>query len=113
VGAQLAGFRPHRADIDGVAVVDEDGRLLSDLVLFDLLVSGAADPIRDLVGDQAPVTVGPDASVEEVADRLIESRRSSLLVVDGGRPLGRILADDIIDALSPEKGRLHFPRLLQ
>ena len=26
--------------------------------------------------------------------------------------LGRILADDIIDALIPERGRFHFPRLL-
>ncbi len=113
VRAKLAGMREHRADIDGVAVVDEDGRLVSDLLLFDLLVSGASDPVRALVEDQEPVTVGPEASVEEVAARLIESRRSSLLVVEGGRPLGRILADDVIDALSPEKGRLHFPRLLQ
>jgi hypothetical protein len=34
--------------------------------------------------------------------------------VDGsGRPLGRILADDVLDALLPERGRRHFPRLLR
>jgi CBS domain-containing protein len=59
-------------------------------------------------------TVTPDADVQEVAARLIDSRRSSVLVVDEeGRPLGRILADDIVDALTPDHGRLHFPRLLK
>jgi hypothetical protein len=35
------------------------------------------------------------------------------VVDDEGKPLGRILADDILDALVPGHGRLHFPRLLQ
>ncbi len=48
-----------------------------------------------------------------MAAQLIESRRSSVVVVDDdGRPIGRILADDIVDALLPERGRFHFPRLL-
>ena len=48
-----------------------------------------------------------------MAAQLIESRRSSVVVVDeDGRPLGRILADDIVDALMPERSRFHFPRLL-
>ena len=60
------------------------------------------------------MTVEPDASVSDVADQLVRTRRSSLLVVDeDGEPLGRILADDVLDALLPERGRLHFPRLLQ
>ena len=50
----------------------------------------------------------------DVADQLVRTRHSSLLVVDeDGTPLGRILADDVLDALLPERGRLHFPRLLQ
>ena len=48
-----------------------------------------------------------------VAERLIEARRLSLVVVEGDKPLGRILADDVLDALVPAKGRIHFPRLLQ
>ena len=48
-----------------------------------------------------------------MAAQLTESRRSSVVVVDDdGRPLGRILADDIVDALMPERSRFHFPRLL-
>ncbi len=49
-----------------------------------------------------------------MATELVESRRSSLLVVDDhGLLLGRILSDDVLDALVPGHGRLHFPRLLQ
>jgi Mg/Co/Ni transporter MgtE len=60
------------------------------------------------------VTVGIHAHVGEVAERLIDARRMSVIVVDDeDRPVGRILADDVIDALMPERGRIHFPRLLQ
>jgi predicted transcriptional regulator len=43
----------------------------------------------------------------------VEARRLSLVVVDDdGHPVGRILADDVLDALVPTKGRFHFPKLL-
>jgi CBS domain-containing protein len=65
------------------------------------------------VGPPWPVTVLPDATLDEVTERLVANRRSSLVVVDvEGRPLGRILADDVIDALVPDRGRLRFPRKL-
>lgn len=113
VRLRMAGLAGHRADIDAVAVVDGEGGLICDVQLFDLLVADAGAAVSDLLADEAPVTVGLGASVDEVAAQLIESRRSSVLVVEDGRPLGRILADDVVDALSPERGRLHFPRLLQ
>ena len=70
--------------------------------------------LADLVGEAEPVTVGIRAHVAEVAEHLIDARRMSVVVVDDdGRPVGRILADDVIDALLPERGRIHFPRLLQ
>ena len=114
---RLAERAEHRAEIDAVAVVDDQGRLLGDVPLFDLLVAPPDSPLKDLLAAEeqpVPVTVGADAGVEEIASQLVESRRSSVLVIDEeGRPLGRILADDVLDALSPEQGRLHFPRLLQ
>lgn len=117
VRQRLVERAEHRNEIDAVAVVDNHGVLLGDLPLFDFIVAEGADLVGHLLGDedrQAPVTVSPEADVEEVASRLVESRRSSVLVVDGtDRPLGRILADDVLDALTPEQGRLHFPRLLQ
>ena len=49
--------------------------------------------------------------MREVADRLIDSRRLSVVVVDeDDRPLGRILADDVLDAVIRGHRRWQFPR---
>ena len=118
VRAQLAEQAEHRTEIDAVAVVDEEGRLVTDIALFDLAVAEDTTPLADLVAWRAqfgpPVTVRPDTALAEAADELVAARASSLLVVDDGdRPLGRILADDLLDALLPERGRLHFRRILR
>jgi hypothetical protein len=47
-----------------------------------------------------------------VVEALVESRGSSLLVVDfEGHPMGRILADDVVDSLMPDQERRRFPKL--
>ena len=103
----------HRGDIDAVAVVDEAGRYLDDVSLFALAVARDDQLVADLLEEAEPVTVPAEAELREVASQLTESRRSSVVVVDDdGIPVGRILADDVIDALLPERGRFHFPRLL-
>ncbi len=113
--ARLAELAPHQTEIDSVVVLDSEGRLAGDVSAFDLLVSGADTPLSQLIDpDDPPVTLRPDDDIDTVATAMVESRRSSLLVVDDeGRPLGRILSDDVLDALVPGHGRLHFPRLLQ
>ena len=94
-------------------MVDEDGRLVDDVSLFELLLAAPDARLGELVAPPWPVTVGADVSFDEVVERLIDNRRSSIVVVDGeGRPAGRILADDVVDALVPGRGRIHFPRLL-
>jgi CBS domain-containing protein/sporulation protein YlmC with PRC-barrel domain len=115
VSQRLAEQALHRTEIDSVAVLDEDGRLLGDISAFDLLVSDGARRLGDLIDpDNTLMTLRPEDDLDTVATELVESRRSSLLVVDDdGRPLGRILSDDVLDALVPGHGRLHFPRLLQ
>jgi Mg/Co/Ni transporter MgtE len=113
----VSGLREHRAEIDAVVVCDADGVLLADVPLFDLVIQPGDTVISDILQAEdhpEPLTVSADASVADVADQLVRTRRSSLLVVDDNcRPLGRILADDVLDAMLPERGRLHFPRLLQ
>jgi hypothetical protein len=113
----VAGFRQHRDEIDAVLILDEDGTLLADLPLFDLVVHPDDELISSVLAEEhhpQPLTVAPDATVADVAQQLVRTRRSSLLVVaKSGEPLGRILADDVLDALLPERGRRHFPRLLQ
>ncbi len=113
---QLSEARGHDVDLDAVAVVNKDGQLVGDITLLKILLTLHADPERrlsSLLGDEDVVTVRPHASADEVAAQLVEARRLSLVVVDDdGHPIGRILADDVLDALVPTKGRFHFPRLL-
>ena len=111
VRARLAAEEEHGADVDAVVVL-EDGRLVDDVSLFALATAPPSTAMGDLVADEPPVTVAPTATVREVAERLTEARRPSVLVCDGERVLGRILADDVLDALLPGR-RHHFPRLLQ
>ncbi len=118
VRAVLAGQSEHRAEIDAVAVVDDDGRLTADIALFDLTVAEDTTTVGELTDWLAqfgpPVVVSPGTRIAEAAELLVAARVSSLLVVDeSGRPLGRILADDVLDTLLPERGRLHFRRFLQ
>ncbi|MGA2930465.1 MAG: CBS domain-containing protein [Acidimicrobiales bacterium] len=113
---RLSEARSHDLDLDAVAVVDSDGRLLGDVGLLDILLAlrtSAETRMSALLDDEDVVTVEPHASANTVARQLIEARRHSMVVVDDdGRPIGRILADDVLDALVPTKGRFHFPRLL-
>ena len=114
---RLAAHAEHRNEIDAVVVCDTDRRVVADVALFDLLIAAPCQTVAELVRSSRhvdPIVIGPDADVGEVAAALVESRRSSLLVVDSERRLlGRILADDVLDALTPESGRRHFPRLLR
>ncbi|MEA2534817.1 MAG: hypothetical protein QOJ93_2628 [Actinomycetota bacterium] len=108
----LRDAQEHRSDIDAVIVVDEAGRLLDDVTLYELFVAEPDAKMAELVRPPAPVTIHPEATSEEVVNALIENRGSSLLVVDfEGRPLGRILADDVVDSLMPDQDRRHFPKL--
>jgi CBS domain-containing protein len=103
----------HKVDIDAIVIIDSHGHLVDDISLFDLVVADGTLTMADLAHDEPPVTVSADAEIKDVAARLVDSRRSSVLVVDDNKVLGRILADDVVDALLPEGGRFHFPRLLQ
>ena len=102
----------HQADVDAVIIVDDTGRLVHDIGLFELLVASKDDAVIDVAGPPEPVTVHPDAPLDEVVERFIDSRGSSVLVIDDDeRPVGRILADDLVDALVPDRGKVRFLRL--
>ena len=92
--------RRREEDVDGLVVIDGEGRLIDDLSLMDLLDNDPDTPIEDVVGPPYPGTVLPDADLDDVVEQLIANRGSSLVVVDlEHRPVGRILADDVVDAL--------------
>jgi CBS domain-containing protein len=97
-------------EVHGLVVVDDLGRLVDDLPLLDLLAADPETLVGDVIGPPFPGTVFPDAGLEEVVEQLIASRGSSLLVVDrDGRPLGRIQADDIVDALVESRNSRRWP----
>jgi CBS domain-containing protein len=110
---RLRANREHDEDLAGVIVLGDDGRLLDDVTMTELFLADLDSSVDGLIGPPWPVTVTPDADLEEIAERLVESRHSSVVVVDEEeRPLGRILADDVLDMLEPDRARFRFPRRL-
>jgi CBS domain-containing protein len=113
VRERLRSEQDHGGDLDGVVVVGATGELLGDVPMYALAIASEDSRIGSLLPEGDSVSVPSDAGVTEVAERLVESRHSSVIVVDSAnRPIGRILADDLLDALLPERGRHHFPRFL-
>jgi CBS domain-containing protein len=111
VRRQLVGQAEHVVDLDAIIVVDAEGRLVDDISLGELFIANPDTPLRELVGPPWPVTVTADADVREVAERLIDSRRLSVVVLDEhDHPMGRILADDVVDAVVAGRRRWTFPR---
>jgi CBS domain-containing protein len=110
---RLRANREHDEDLAGVIVLGDDGQLLDDVTMTELFLSEPEATVDDLIGPPWPVTVTPDAGLDEIAERLVETRHSSVVVVDEEeRPLGRILVDDVLDMLVPDKSRYRFPRRL-
>jgi flagellar motility protein MotE (MotC chaperone) len=98
--------------LSAVAIVDQDGKLLYDLGLSNLVTATDDTTLKQLMKPPATVTVKPEASLDEVVELLIEGRNPSIVVTDDyEKPLGRILADDLLDVLVPNE-KTHFPRLL-
>jgi CBS domain-containing protein len=111
VRAKLRALESHAVDLTAIVIIDGDGRLLDDVTVLELLLAESDTRLAELIGPPWPVTVGPETPLSEVAEQLIENRSASIVVVDAeGRPLGRILADDLVDALVPDKGRLQLFR---
>lgn len=88
--------------LDAVVVVDHEGRVFDDITVLELLRADADATLASLTGPPFPILVHVGAGLGEVVERFIDQRGSSIVVVDDGRrPVGRILADDLVDALVP------------
>lgn len=99
---QLLVSNRERDISDGVTVVDSKGKLLDHIQIIELIAAKPSQKLESLVKAPFPTAVGIDTPLEEVIEEFSNNRGSSVIVVDEkGKPVGRILADDIIDAMIP------------
>lgn len=89
-------------DFYQVFVVDHERRLVGVLPFKDLVVSKPDRIISSIMAD-ADITVAPGLDQEEVARVMARYNLPSVAVVDeGGRLLGRVTFDDVIDVVEAE-----------
>lgn len=120
--------------INGVPVVDETGELVGILCQSDLITQQKKFPVPSLftfwdgifsftsikqiekevrkisaitVADAMtpnPVSVGPETSIDEVADLMVENNFHTLPVVDEGKLVGIVGKEDVLKTLMSESG---------
>lgn len=92
--------------VDGVLVVDSKGRLVDHIQTIELVAASPTALIETLIAAPFPTTVKIETPLDEVIEEFSNNRGSSIVVVDEkGKPIGRILADDLVDALTADEGR--------
>ncbi len=103
VASALALLVDHKGrDIsDGIVVVDARGKLLDHIQIIELIAAKPSAKLSSLMGPPFPTTVNLNTRLDEVIDEFANNRGSSIIVVDEkNKPVGRILADDLVDALA-------------
>ena len=86
---------------DGVVVVDSRGKLLDHIQVIELVAAKPSALLSTLIGPPYPTAVRLEAPLDEVIEEFSDNRGSSIIVIDEkNKPVGRILADDLVDALS-------------
>ena len=94
-----------RESSDGVVVVDGKGKLLDHIQTVELIAAPADSLVSDLMAKPFPTAVSIDTPIDEVVEEFSNNRGSSIIVIDEkNKPIGRILADDLVDALSKNRG---------
>ena len=84
-------------------VVDGSGRLVGTVTLDDLILAEPEDPVSTLV-EPVAAAVSPDEDQEEVGRLMARYNLPTVPVVDpGGRLLGRITFDDVLDVMEAEQ----------
>jgi len=111
VGAALKLLVENRErDIsDGVVVVDSKGKLLDHIQMIELVSAKSSALLSTLIGAPLPMAVNIDTPLDEVIEEFSNNRGSSIVIVDeSNKPVGRIMADDLVDALVARTGRRGF-----
>ena len=88
---------------DGVVVVDARGKLVDHIQIIELVGAKSGDLLSTLIGPPYPTAVNVDTPLQEVIEEFANNRGSSIIVIDEkNKPVGRILADDLVDALATD-----------
>ena len=91
---------------DGVVVVDSKGKLVDHIQTIELVAAKPSDEVSSIVGPPYPTAVKVDTPLEDVVEEFINNRGSSIIVMDEkSKPVGRILADDLVDSLTSDEPR--------
>jgi len=86
-------------------VVMDGDRAIAEISAAQLLGVPPEQPVSQLI-NSGLVTIAAQASMGEVIEAIADHRGTGLLVVDdAGTPIGRILADDVVDVLAREHER--------
>jgi CBS domain-containing protein len=89
---------------DGVVIVDSKGKLVDHIQIIELVAAKSTALLSTLIGPPYPTSVQIDSPLDEVIEEFSNNRGASIVVIDEkGKPVGRILADDLVDALKPEE----------
>ena len=111
VGAALKLLVENRErDIsDGVVVVDAKGKLLDHIQIIELVAAKSSAELSTLIGPPFPTAIDSNTRLKDVIEEFANNRGSSIIVVDEkNKPVGRILADDLVDALTSDEDNHGF-----
>jgi len=103
--SEITAARSRPDQVGFVVVIDGEGHPVGEISAAQLLGVHPELPVAQVISTP-PATIAADAGMDEVVEAVVDHRGSGLLVVDElGMPLGRILADDLIDVLAREHDR--------
>ena len=88
-----------------VCVVDDAGVFLGAVSLHELIRADGAERLSELIESPTP-TVAAETDLPEVARLMTDYNLTAMPVLDsGGRPVGIIAVDDVLELLLPEEWR--------
>jgi magnesium transporter len=87
-----------------IFVVDEEGLLIGDLTVYELVIADPRTPVADLMRRE-PISVRTDGDQDEVVEAIMKYNLLAVPVVDEqGLLRGVITIDDVVDLIRPRGG---------
>ncbi len=109
VSESMVEYRLAAPDVESASayviyVLDAEERLLGEVHLKDLVLSGQYRKLEDIMHTDIK-TASPDDDEREVAEKISKYNLLALPVVEEDRMLGIVTVDDVVDLLLPPQSR--------